>query len=101
MGALDLCLARLLKVCEENNVIMLVTADHGNADEMFEKNKKGVLQVRTAHSLNPVPFIAAVGCEDYEMLEGDFGLANVAPTVAELFGLTPPATWEKSVMKKK
>ena len=36
---------------------MLITADHGNADEMLEKNKKGEIQVRTAHSLNPVPFI--------------------------------------------
>ena len=101
MGALDLCLARLLKVCEENGVTMLVTADHGNADEMLEKNKKGNLQVRTAHSLNPVPFIAAVGADGYEIAEGDFGLANVAPTVAELFGLEIPTAWEKPIMLKK
>jgi 2,3-bisphosphoglycerate-independent phosphoglycerate mutase len=101
MGALDLCLTRLLKVCEENGVTMLVTADHGNADEMFEKNKKGVLQVRTAHSLNPVPFIAATGADGYEIAEGEFGLANVAPTVATLFGLEVPAQWEKPIMVKK
>ncbi len=101
MGALDLCLTRLLKVCEENGVTMLVTADHGNADEMFEKNKKGVLQVRTAHSLNPVPFIAATGADGYEIAEGEFGLANVAPTVATLFGLEAPSQWEKPIMVKK
>ena len=57
MEALDLSLARLLKVCKEEGYIMLVTADHGNADEMLEKDKKGNISVRTAHSLNPVPFI--------------------------------------------
>ncbi len=100
MSALDLCLARLLKVCQECGVTMLVTADHGNADEMYEKNKKGDLQVRTAHSLNPVPFIAATGCEGYKIAQGQFGLANVAPTVAELFGLKAPDCWESSILVK-
>ena len=60
MEALDLALARLYKVCKDEGYIMLVTADHGNADEMLEKNKKGQIQVRTAHSLNKVPFIESV-----------------------------------------
>lgn len=55
--AVDLALARLIPVVEKENAILVVTADHGNADEMLEKNKKGVVSVRTAHSLNPVPFI--------------------------------------------
>ena len=49
----DLCLARIRKACDEHGAILLVTADHGNADQMLEKNKKGGVAPRTAHSLNP------------------------------------------------
>ncbi len=99
MGALDLALARLKKECDEQGVTLVVTADHGNADEMLEKNKKGQLEVRTAHSLNPVPFIIYDKDRTVEIDEGPFGLANVAATVARLFGLTPPTCWEKSIIK--
>lgn len=97
--AVDLALARLKKVCDAYGVTMIVTADHGNADEMLEKNKKGVLQIRTAHSLNPVPFIIYDKNEHYEIKEGAYGLANVAPTVAEIFGIKPYDCWEKSMLK--
>ena len=95
--AVDLGLARLLKVAAETGYTVLITADHGNADEMLEKNKKGVVSVRTAHSLNPVPFII-VSDEQYTILDGDYGLANVAPTVAKLFGITPYPAWEPSMV---
>lgn len=80
MEALDLSLSRLLKVVREEGYTMIVTADHGNADEMLEKNKKGEIQVRTAHSLNPVPFIIVDDEIKYEIADGNFGLANIAPT---------------------
>jgi 2,3-bisphosphoglycerate-independent phosphoglycerate mutase len=98
--AVDESLARLEAACAANGVLMLITADHGNADEMLEKNKKGGLESRTAHSLNPVPFV--VCDKSVALVDGDestFGLANVAPTVAELLGLTPNASWEKSLVK--
>jgi 2,3-bisphosphoglycerate-independent phosphoglycerate mutase len=96
--AVDLSLARLIPVCDERGVTLIVTADHGNADEMLEKDKKGNLAVRTAHSLNPVPFILRDG--GYRLKSGgDFGLANVAPTVAELLGITPPGCWEESLLE--
>ena len=76
---------------------MLVTADHGNADQMLE-TKKGKTSVRTAHSLNPVPFIVYDPGVEHTLKEGKFGLANVAPTVATLLGLTPPACWEESML---
>jgi 2,3-bisphosphoglycerate-independent phosphoglycerate mutase len=100
MSALDLMLARLVKVCEEEGVTLLITADHGNADEMLEKNKKGELQVRTAHSLNPVPFIIVDSERDVRFGEGPYGLANVAPTVADLFGIKAPECWEPSMLAK-
>jgi len=96
--AVDLCLARLLKVVDKYDITLLVTADHGNADEMLEKNKKGELQVRTAHSLNQVPFIIYDKNTRYEIKEGAYGLANVAPTIAAIFGLTAPESWEKSMI---
>lgn len=96
--AVDLGLARLLPVVDKYGITLIVTADHGNADEMYEKNKKGELQVRTAHSLNQVPFIIYDKNTEYEIKEGAFGLANVAPTVAAIFSLEAPACWEESMI---
>jgi 2,3-bisphosphoglycerate-independent phosphoglycerate mutase len=96
--AVDLALARLIKVVDKYNMTLLVTADHGNADEMYEKNKKGELQIRTAHSLNPVPFIIYDKATHYEMKKGKFGLANVAPTIASIFKLDKPKCWEESMI---
>lgn len=95
--AVDLGLARLLPVVKEAGYALIVTADHGNADEMLEKNKKGVVSVRTAHSLNPVPFI--VYNADCEIADGEFGLSNVAATVAKLMGLEPDPHWNASIVK--
>ena len=100
MSALDLMLTRLVKVCEEEGVTLIITADHGIADEMLEKNKKGELQVRTAHSLNPVPFIIVDKDRDIKFGEGPYGLANVAPTVADLFEIKAPDCWEDSMLVK-
>lgn len=96
--AVDIGLARLMKVCDEYGVTMLITADHGNADEMLEKNKKGEVQVRTAHSLNPVPFIIYDKDVKYTIKDGEYGLSNVAPTVVKMFGLTAPDCWQESMI---
>ena len=69
------------------------------ADEMLEKNKKGEIQVRTAHSLNPVPFIIVDDDNHYEFEEGNYGLANVAPTIVKMMGLQIPTCWEKPMIK--
>ena len=66
MEALDLQLARILKVVDELKGVALITADHGNADEMYEIDKKtgapkqgkdGSFKAKTSHTLNAVPFI--------------------------------------------
>ena len=81
--AVDACLADVLRVVEESGGVCLVTADHGNADEMLEEDGSP----DTAHSLNPVPFV--VTSHDVEM--GDEGiLADVAPTVLALLGVEQP-----------
>ncbi len=96
--AVDLGLTRLLKAADELDVTVLITADHGNADEMLEKDKKGNVAVRTAHSLNRVPFIIYDSERDFVIKDGEYGLANVAPTVAALFDLTAPECWEASMI---
>ena len=99
--AVDLALTRLLKVADEYNCTVLITADHGNADEMMEKNKKGEIAVRTAHSLNRVPFIIYDKETKYEIKDADsnkYGLANVAGTVAKLLGVEAPDCWEDAVI---
>ncbi len=93
--AVDLALGRLLPAIERNDATLIVLADHGNADEMMDK--KG--NIKTAHSLNPVPFI--VYNKDVELKQtGGFGLANVAATVADLLEIEPNANWEESLIKK-
>ena len=76
---------------------MLVTADHGNADQMTE-TKKGKTSVRTAHSLNPVPFIIYDKDHTWVIKDGAYGLANVAPTIVKMMGLTAPDCWEQSMV---
>ena len=97
MEALDAQLGRIVEAADRLGYILLVTADHGNADVMLEKNKKGEYQVRTAHSLSPVPFVMR-GFEG-ELKQEGMGLCNVAPTVAELLGLPAPESWEPSLLK--
>ncbi|MCQ2965051.1 MAG: 2,3-bisphosphoglycerate-independent phosphoglycerate mutase [archaeon] len=99
MEALDLALKRLVEAAKVNGYTVLLLADHGNAEEMLEKTKKGKIQVRTAHSLNPVPFIIIDDDNKYEIADGEFGLANVAATVAKMLGLEYPSMWEKPIIK--
>ena len=96
MEALDVQLGRIRQAAEQTGHILVVTADHGNADVMLEKNKKGQLQVRTAHSLSPVPFVICGA--DVAIQPGNYGLSNVAATIASLLGLEKPASWEPSML---
>ena len=112
MEALDLCLARILKVVDEMNGIAIITADHGNADEMLEldksgnakTDKNGHAKVKTSHTLNPVPcfFYDNSNNDKYDVIKEDgYGLANVAATVVTLMGEDAPDYWYKSMVKVK
>jgi 2,3-bisphosphoglycerate-independent phosphoglycerate mutase len=114
MEALDLQLARLLKVVDELEGAALITADHGNADEMFEMDKKGQPKVdkdgkmksKTSHTLNPVPCIIydntdAKNAYTVKADEGAFGLSNVAATVINLLGYEAPEMWDASIIDVK
>ena len=101
METVDLCLKRLMDACDKAGAIMIVTADHGNADEMEEKknNPEDKAKPKTSHTLNPVPFI--IRGADVELKDGDFGLSNVAATAVELMGLEVPEGWNESMLAKK
>ena len=62
------------------------------------ETKKGKTSVRTAHSLNPVPFIIYDNSKVWTIQDGAYGLANVAPTVVKIMGLTAPSCWEESMV---
>ena len=114
MEALDLQLARILKAVDKAGGVALITADHGNADEMYEMDKKtklpkadknGNYKAKTSHTLNPVPCIiydnVTNGAYTVKADEGNFGLANVAATMVNLMGYEAPAMWEESIIDVK
>lgn len=95
----DLMLARIKAAVDEVNGILIVTADHGNADEMYEKKKdhKGPFKSKTSHTLNKVPFI--IYGAKVKIADGEFGLANVAATVAKLLEIEPNEHWLPAIIK--
>ncbi len=112
MEALDLQLARILKVVDELHGAALITADHGNADEMYEIDKKtkapkagkdGSFKAKTSHTLNPVPFIIYDNftSDKYKVKLGreDFGLSAVAATTVNLLGYKAPDIWDESMVE--
>ncbi len=96
---MDEGLGKIMEAADKYGYTVCITADHGNADQMYDKNKKtGKLSIRTAHSLNPVPFIIYDNEKKYKLKDGAFGLANVAGTVAQLLGIQAPDCWEPSMV---
>ncbi len=114
MEALDLCLARILPVIDRLHGVAIITADHGNADEMYEIDKKtgapktdkeGKKKAKTSHTLNPVPCILYDNFyrDAYSVKEKDpsFGLSNVAATTVNLLGYLAPDAWDASLITLK
>ena len=97
MECVDNSLKAVLEAADKYGYTVLITADHGNADQMTE-TKKGKTSVRTAHSLNAVPFIIYDPERTFAIKPGAYGLANVAPTVVQMMGLTAPDCWEDSMI---
>ena len=84
----DACLGELLNAIDEVGGAALVTADHGNCDQMWDP---GVDGPHTAHTLNPVELVIyGKGCETLKLNQSDRRLADIAPTVLHLLGLEQP-----------
>ncbi len=109
MEALDLCIGRLEKAVRAKGGILILTADHGNADDMFEHKKSGDLvkkdngtpKAKTSHSLNPVPCIIydpEFGGEYKRELKEGLGISSIAATCIELLGYAPPRDYDESVL---
>jgi 2,3-bisphosphoglycerate-independent phosphoglycerate mutase len=110
--SVDLQLGRLARSVQELEGILLVTADHGNADEMFQHDKagrvlrdqrSGVPMVKTSHTLNPVPFLVhdprRGTVYEVDPTRTGAGIANVTATCLELLGLAPPEDLESSLLR--
>jgi 2,3-bisphosphoglycerate-independent phosphoglycerate mutase len=110
--AVDLALSRLLPVIDAMKGVAIITADHGNADEMYELDKKtgepkqdksGRFKAKTAHTLNPVPFILYDNQSNgaISLAEDHFGLSNLASTTVNLLGYEAPEIWDRSILRFK
>ncbi len=107
--AVDLAIGRIAEAVQAAQGCLLVTADHGNADDKVERDRDGEPLfgedgeplLRTAHSLNPVMFaVHDFGDASVSMRDDlpDAGLANVAPTILQLLGLEIPPDYEPSLL---
>ncbi|MBE0662431.1 MAG: 2,3-bisphosphoglycerate-independent phosphoglycerate mutase [Bacteroidales bacterium] len=99
--AVDECVAKLLTVVEELGGIAIVTADHGNSDEMYTE-KNGIRTPKTAHTLNPVPFIIVDPAYNYEytmQAPNNAGLSNIAATILNLLGYEKPESYDDSLIR--
>ena len=112
MGALDICLERIYNSVKAAGGVMLVTADHGNADDMYEHAKDGSVKLdkngnpkrKTSHSLNPVP--AILFDPEYQgeydtTLNSGLGISSITGTCMTLLGYFPPADYDKSIVNLK
>jgi 2,3-bisphosphoglycerate-independent phosphoglycerate mutase len=115
MEGMDIQLGRIAKVVEETGAVMVITADHGNSDDMYEHDKKtgkvvlhtdGTPKAKTSHSLNPVPCI--IYDPEYKgeyknepkesCLNEGLGISSIAATCIQLLGYVPPADYDKSII---
>ncbi len=110
--AVDLGIGRLMRAVEAAEGILIVSADHGNADEMYAIDKKtgqpavdkrtGELKSKTAHTLNPVPFYVydPSGVANARLAEHEqpLGITSLAATSLKLLGFEPPEDYDPSVI---
>ena len=107
----DLCIRRLVKAVKKAGGILVVTADHGNSDDMYECNyktgeviideKTGKPRPRTAHSLNPVfayVYEPAGSIKLKLSKHKDLGISSLAATCLTLLGFQPPEDYTPSIV---
>jgi 2,3-bisphosphoglycerate-independent phosphoglycerate mutase len=102
-------LGKLKAAVEKVKGIMVISADHGNADDMYEHDKTGAVKygkngqpnAKTAHSLNPVPAIVydPSGTAKARLSAAkDLGISSLAATCIRLLGYEPPADYTPSIV---
>ena len=104
-----LLMERIKEAIEKAGGVMVVTADHGNADDMYEHDKNGNIKrkgdgepkAKTSHSLNPVPCIIYDPCYNNEYsttLNEGLGISSIAATLMNLLGYDAPSDYDKSII---
>ncbi len=112
LGALDIAVKRVRKAVEKAGGVLVITADHGNADDMFEHSKAGKVKhdpngnisAKTSHSLNPVPCIIydPAGMGEYKTeLKTGLGISSLAASCIELLGYEAPDFYDPGVLVMK
>lgn len=107
--AVDLAIGRIREEVQRAGGCLVVTADHGNAEDMVQRDKQGqplfhedgAPKWKTSHSVNPIPlFIMDYTGRPFVLRPDlpDAGLANVAATLVELLGFVPPSEYEPSLV---
>ena len=86
LEALDGCVEKIVEAIEEEHGILLITADHGNCEQMIDY-KTG--EPHTAHTTNPVPLILVTNNENLKIKSGK--LADLAPTMLDIMNIEKPA----------
>ncbi len=113
MEAMDIQLGRLADAIRKAGGVMVISADHGNSDDMLEHDKKtkkvlldkdGNPKAKTSHSLNPVPCVIydpeCKGEYERSLVEG-LGISSLTATCLDLLGFVPPADYDRSVLSMK
>ena len=93
--AVDKCVGKIIDALSKHNGVCIITADHGNCDQMIDYKTGDPF---TSHTTNPVPIIL-YGVENVKLKNGR--LCDIAPTLLELMGLDKPAemTGESLIVK--
>ena len=97
MEAVDENIGRIMKTVDNyDDTILIVVADHGNCEEMYQdENKKS----KTSHTLNKVPFIIyGNNIDNIKIKTGEYGLANLASTITTILGIKPNENWLESIV---
>jgi 2,3-bisphosphoglycerate-independent phosphoglycerate mutase len=110
--AVDLGLGRLMEAARKTGAILVVSADHGNADDMYQRDRKtgkvltdpetGDPKPKTSHSLNPVPVFVfdPEGTSKARLSEaGDLGISSLAATCLKLLGFEPPDDYDPGIIE--
>ncbi len=109
MEAMDLQIGRIARAVKEAGGVLILSSDHGNADDMYEHNKDGSVrykadgdpQSKTSHSLNPVPFIIydpEYDGEYSQALNKGLGISSIAATVMNLLDFEAPKDYTPSII---
>ena len=110
LEVMDTCVGEIFSATREMKGVLLLTADHGNADQMYQLDKvtgnytldeSGKRVPRTSHSTNPVPFFVCDFTRQWRLVtRDDAGLGHVSASILTVMGLDPPDDYLPSLVQQ-